>query len=633
MFRSSALRGRFLLAVSMVFVVRSGVGPAFTQPSQAGQRLQVDKADQLPRHVYRVTTTALALLQDDKQFAALAQQLDADLRSDLATYDIHDRATLKSYYATLSSLALQRGDYKAAVAYQDSIRAIEDKPGLRLITGLIERALAASAGQPAASLDTARVRDAFRREVAALPYRQVQAELAGLKAQLEMMSPNLAIGMVQAEIEPAARGGSISRELAQRLVTARVRIDRLMPIRAVLIEELGRTIAAHSEMKPDIWAARDVSLDGRSGLTPATIAIWDTGVDVDLFQNQLFTNAGEIAGNGKDDDGNGYVDDVHGIRHDLDGGRATGTLMPISLTPAELTEYRGYAKGVLDMQAGLDTPDVEVFKRRIAATAPADFKALREKLGEYIVYAHGTHVAGIALRANPAARVLAATMTSDEFKLPPRPPTLALAERQSQELRETIEYFRQHGVRVVNMSWGFYPKIYEQILEANNVGGTLEERRKLARQYFDIGAIALREAMAAAANILFVAAAGNEDADNTFGEFVPGAFDLPNLITAGAVDRGGDEAAFTSYGHVDVYANGYEVPSRVPGGATIPLSGTSMAAPQVVNLAAKLLAVRPQLSVAQLRRAILETADEKTIGQGKQIKLLNPKAAMERVVR
>lgn len=39
---------------------------------------------------------------------------------------------------------------------------------------------------------------------------------------------------------------------------------------------------------------------------------------------------------------------------------------------------------------------------------------------------------------------------------------------------------------------------------------------------------------------------------------------------AAAVDRGGDEAAFTSYGKVDVYADGYEVRSVVPGGYELP---------------------------------------------------------------
>ncbi len=45
-----------------------------------------------------------------------------------------------------------------------------------------------------------------------------------------------------------------------------------------------------------------------------TVAIIDSGVDLghpDLRSN-LWTNAGEIAGNGADDDGNGFVDDVHG---------------------------------------------------------------------------------------------------------------------------------------------------------------------------------------------------------------------------------------------------------------------------------------------------------------------------------
>ena len=63
------------------------------------------------------------------------------------------------------------------------------------------------------------------------------------------------------------------------------------------------------------------------------------------------------------------------------------------------------------------------------------------------------------------------------------------------------------------------------------------------------------------------------------------------------------------------------------------LSGTSMAAPQVVNVAAKLLAVNPRLSVAELRSAIVEAADVKTIGENKRIRLLNPKASLERVTR
>lgn len=55
-------------------------------------------------------------------------------------------------------------------------------------------------------------------------------------------------------------------------------------------------------------------LQGRTPSRPVIVAIIDSGVDVehDALRNHLWTNPGEIPGNGVDDDGNGYVDDVHG---------------------------------------------------------------------------------------------------------------------------------------------------------------------------------------------------------------------------------------------------------------------------------------------------------------------------------
>jgi subtilisin family serine protease len=49
-----------------------------------------------------------------------------------------------------------------------------------------------------------------------------------------------------------------------------------------------------------------------------------------------------------------------------------------------------------------------------------------------------------------------------------------------------------------------------------------------------------------------------------------------------------------------VDADGYNVESYVPGGAKLRLSGTSMASPNVVNLAAKLFALDPALTPAQV---------------------------------
>jgi subtilisin family serine protease len=88
------------------------------------------------------------------------------------------------------------------------------------------------------------------------------------------------------------------------------------------------------------------------------------------------------------------------------------------------------------------------------------------------------------------------------------------------------------------------------------------------------------------------------------------------MITVGAVDKAGDEAPFTSYGPtVVVHANGYEVDSYIPGGERLKFSGTSMAAPNVVNIAAKMLAVNPRLTPTEVIETIRKTSEKTDDGR------------------
>ena len=54
-------------------------------------------------------------------------------------------------------------------------------------------------------------------------------------------------------------------------------------------------------------------LEGRSSNT-VVVAVIDSGIDIEHedLKDVIWTNSGEIAGNGLDDDNNGYIDDMHG---------------------------------------------------------------------------------------------------------------------------------------------------------------------------------------------------------------------------------------------------------------------------------------------------------------------------------
>ena len=269
----------------------------------------------------------------------------------------------------------------------------------------------------------------------------------------------------------------------------------------------------------DAFEAWDIT-DG-SGVT---IAVIDSGIEAshpDLAPN-LWTNPGEIAGNGIDDDGNGYIDDVHG--YDFVNGDGN----------------------------------------------PADSDG------------HGTHVAGSAAAAGDDGEGVvgvaygAKIMTLQFFD--------GNAGGYSSIASAAIRYAVNNGADVINASWGSYGSstaIYNAIAYARSHG------------------------------VMFIAAAGNEGNDNDSYGLYPASYDLDNVISVAASDRNDRLVSYSNYGsnQVDLAAPGDQIVSTYPGSDWAYLDGTSMATPHVAGVVALLRSVAPEASVADVRQALLDSAE------------------------
>ena len=597
--------------------------------SALADKPRITSQDQLPRYNYPFTGKVTDVVTSEEAYVKLAAAVRADLEKLLADYDIADRATLQGVLGVLLSMDVHEGRYDAALQKIAQMRALEEKPAGKLTVGLLAESYVRTrqAGDFATpEAFQAAFADTYAKQLAALPWDVVAENIKGAKAGAEIGTPALLLGNLESSLQPGVdKSGSLSGDVAQGLVGARMTYAHFLPLKAQRVAALDAYVKANFKEKPDRWSPRQVALDGAAALAPVTVAIWDSGVDTALFPQRLWTNAAEQP-NGRDDDGNGYVDDVHGIAYDLKANRTPDLLVPLDdALRAAYPTMRNFTKGILDLQASIDSVEASDLKKHLSTLQPGDVQGFLEKLNFFGNFTHGTHVAGIAAAGNPAVRLLPVRITFDHRTIPDLP-TREQAQKDAQAARDAIAYMKAQGVRVVNMSWGGSPRDIEGAFEANGAGGTPEERRQTAREYFGYFRTAMTEAMAAAPEILFVAAAGNSDSDAQFDETIPSGIDLPNILTVGAVDQAGEETSFSSFGkNVDVHANGFEVDSYLPGGERMKYSGTSMASPNVANLAAKLLALEPRLTVEQTIAFIKLGATRSADGR---INLVDPKKSI-----
>src|SRR5437588_685148 len=346
----------------------------------------------LPRFTYAVQGSASELVQaDDATFNRFAAKVRADLDSVFRDYDIADKSTMRGLLSAKLDQQELAGEYEAALSTVDAIRALEEKPAQKLMSGLFARARL-QAAMDAKSISGSAFEQAFSRHyqeaIDPLPWDVVRDPIKASYAGARLAAPAREIAYVKDELDPAVqKSGTVDNNEASDLIAIRNDLRSALALAPSRAAVLKRYIAAHNVMKPDIWAAREVTLTKDQSSTPVLVAIWDSGIDVSLFSDRLFTDSKPTSSG------------THGLALDDRGNPSTSWLYPLSAEQqARYPEIRDEVKGRLDIQDGIESPEADALEKKMHALTVDQMYQLMEIEKIIFFYIHGTHCAGIAVR-------------------------------------------------------------------------------------------------------------------------------------------------------------------------------------------------------------------------------------------
>ena len=566
-----------------------------------GKRIIASEAD-LPRTEITLTKKPSEIvLGDGPEFDALVVEVDAAVTDLLENYEIQDRATKRGVISNKRVILSERGEWQAILDTTPDLRALAAKPAEREMTGLVGDSFARAAlatGDTSGDAFTTAFKTELEAALAEVDVDVARDELQALRGQMQLVNASLLEAALKGQLDPAIEqsGMVVDRGTAVSIVGLRQTIA-MVPMMPMIAEAVDARLNQVPEAEAaDLWTPRTVSVSEGSEVI---VAVWDTGVDSTVQGDRMWVNPSS--------EGPGYT---HGIAFGPDFQREDGDLIAEGAQYADQMDgLYDTIKGSLDLQAGLESPEKDAFLQQMQGLEADSMMTFQKSLSVASNYVHGQHVADIAADGNEVAKILNVRFTWPTDPLPTEPIDEAYVEGLVAAAQTSVDFLKANDVKVVNMSWRLTRPMIESLLQVTGAEPDADVRQERAAAIFKILEDGLTEAFASAPEILFVAGAGNEDENVEFVTSVPAGINLPNVITIGAVDRELQPAGFTSYGEsIDLYANGFEVPGRVPGGRVLNLSGTSMAAPQVANLAAKLWATNPELTVAEVVEAMTETA-------------------------
>lgn len=294
---------------------------------------------------------------------------------------------------------------------------------------------------------------------------------------------------------------------------------------------------------------------------PIKIGIWER-FDAKVLQNEhLYINHKEVW-DAKDNDKNGYIDDIHGINFNEN---------------EELAPYLMVQNSNDDYEHG---------------TAIAS--KIQEKCKvPFIVYGVGFEYTTDRIEKSG----LGALSVKERLNQLPK-------EYKKMEffVQQSIKYFSENKIQVVNMSWGLNA---EHVAEINpNFGENPEQRKAIAKDWISHFKNYLEKYIKENPQIIFVVSVGNDGQDIDEIMDVPATIIANNLIVVGGLNTAETEpAAFSNIGkNIDYWAPSESVSYTTANGKTEKVDGVSIAAPVATAKIAELIFRGEKISKTTLKK-------------------------------
>jgi len=369
----------------------------------------------------------------------------------------------------------------------------------------------------------------------------------------------------------------------------------------------------------------------------STVAILDSGTDWEHkdLASHVWLNAADTPDNDKDDDNDGYVDDVHGWNF-ADANNVVIDRSYIGTFSDDCYKYFEVQGRVLRGTA--TDEDKEWIKKK------KEDQQFIQELSTFGNFVHGTHVSGIASTSRTTETILATKIlkTSQGFQslftadFPRIKAEIAaandddaltgllvqwyigsLVDQQITPVVDAGNYATLHKADVANGSFGISYSAAETAVKALlNAFGSQDPSDETVKKYalylIDKVNEKCKEFIDKGTETLFVFAAGNDGTNNDDQPMSPANVGADNSMSIAATMDRDSLASFSNYGikTVDVAAPGVMIKSTIPGDKYLELSGTSMAAPYVTEVAALVKDANPKLKPVEIKKILMDTVDK-----------------------